>query len=638
MADKIYQHLEEQQLFPEEQKGCKKGSRGTKHQLLIDKMVIKNCKRRKTNLAMAWIDYRKAYDMVPHTWIMECLALAGVAPNVMVLLSKSMSHWKTVLTAGSDVLGEVDIRRGIFQGDSLSPLLFVMCLIPLTLILRETKGRYHLGKDKGSLNHLMFMDDLKLFAKDQRELDSLVNTVNIFSKDIGMEFGLKKCGVVGMKRGKLAKCTGIVIPDGGTIKTVEKDGYKYLGILELDGILHNDMKSKLKGEYLRRLRKTLKSKLSAKNVVMAINTWAVPVMRYGAGIINWTKCELQGIDRKTRKLLTIYKMLHPRGDVDRLYLPRESGGRGLIGVEDCVRTEENSLASYIANNTDELMAPCRRENVLQASDGENVKALKEKRMAERKDKWQSKPLHGQILRQTEDIRDTASWDWMRKGELKKETEGLITAAQEQALRTNAIKANIDKQNVSPLCRMCGLKEETVSHIICECSKLAQIEYKRRHDNVARIIHWELSKLHGLPHTDKWYEHDPNKVTEANGIKLLWDFNIQTDKVIEHRRPDIVLVDYKQRQCNIIDIAVPGDARTKDKEKEKVEKYQEIKREISRLWNVKVSVTPIVIGALGIVTTNLKKHLKQVGLIVRVDLLQKAALLGTARILRKVLDM
>ena len=67
LLEKIYDHFEAQHLFPEEQKGCRKGSRGTKEQLLVDKMVMRNCKRRKTNLAMAWTDYKKAYDMVPHS-------------------------------------------------------------------------------------------------------------------------------------------------------------------------------------------------------------------------------------------------------------------------------------------------------------------------------------------------------------------------------------------------------------------------------------------------------------------------------------------------------------------------------------------------------------------------------------------
>ena len=73
---------------------------------------------------------------------------------------------------------------------------------------------------------------------------------------------------------------------------------------------------------------------------------------------------------------------------------------------------------------------------------------------------------------------------------------IITAPQDQALRTNAIKATVEKQNLSPLCRMCGEKDESVGHLVGECSKLAQAEYKHRHDNVARMIHWNIANSSG----------------------------------------------------------------------------------------------------------------------------------------------
>ena len=92
LSEKMYYHFEMGQLLSEEEKGCRKRSRGTKDQLLIDKMVLRNCKRRKTNLAMAWIDYRKAYDMVPHSWILETLELTGIATNIQRLVRESMQN------------------------------------------------------------------------------------------------------------------------------------------------------------------------------------------------------------------------------------------------------------------------------------------------------------------------------------------------------------------------------------------------------------------------------------------------------------------------------------------------------------------------------------------------------------------
>ena len=91
---------------------------------------------------MAWIDYKKAYEMVPNSWIIECLDLFGVTENIKTFSVNSMENWKIMLCLGNSELGEVEIKGGIFQGDSLSPLVFVLALIPLSLILRKAKAAY----------------------------------------------------------------------------------------------------------------------------------------------------------------------------------------------------------------------------------------------------------------------------------------------------------------------------------------------------------------------------------------------------------------------------------------------------------------------------------------------------------------
>ena len=122
--------------------------------------------------------------MVPHSWILECLALFGVAENIRVLLVNMTKSWQTFLTSNGVNLGEVNIKRGIFQRDSLSPLLFVKALLPHTLILRKATAGYHFT-DKTKINHLLLMDDLKLCGKrDEAQLESLTQTVRIFSHDV----------------------------------------------------------------------------------------------------------------------------------------------------------------------------------------------------------------------------------------------------------------------------------------------------------------------------------------------------------------------------------------------------------------------------------------------------------------------
>ena len=118
-----------------------------------------------------------------------------------------------------------------------------------------------------------------------------------------------------------------------------------------------------------------------------------------------------------------------------------------------------------------------------------------------------------------------------------------------------------------------------------------------------------------------------------------DFTIQTDKVLEHRRLDIVVIDKEKKECIIIiDLAVPGDQNITAKEQEKITKYQDLRIEVEKQWDVEAVVVPIVVGALGTVSKELEKHLKRIDIPLVVPCLQKAALLGTAFILRRVLGI
>ena len=141
IADQIYAHLDQEKLLPEEQKGCRKGSRGTNDLLYIDRGVIKENKSRNKNLAMAWIDYKKAYDMVPHSWIIECLDLFGVAENIKSLLVNSMEKWKVMLCSGNSELGEVEIKRGFSR----------RFFIPFSVCFSIDSIKFDFKKGKGSI-------------------------------------------------------------------------------------------------------------------------------------------------------------------------------------------------------------------------------------------------------------------------------------------------------------------------------------------------------------------------------------------------------------------------------------------------------------------------------------------------------
>ena len=213
------------------------------------------------------------------------------------------------------------------------------------------------------------------------------------------------------------------------------------------------------------------------------------------------------------------------------------------------------------------------------------------------------------------------------------------AAQDQALRTNVIKSRIDKQDVSPMCRMCGKREETIAHVVAECEKLAQNQYKNwRHDRVGRIIHWELCRRYGFKCTEKWYDHIPKGVLENEKSKILWDFRIQTDQQLNHNRPDIVIHDKEKNESKIIDVSCPFDGRVIDREEEKKGKYKDLRREVAKLWSVgNVVIIPIVVGALGTLSRNFKTYVEGLEMRQLTSLLQKTCILGTVKIIRRTLD-
>ena len=132
----------------------------------------------------------------------------------------------------------------------------------------------------------------------------------------------------------------------------------------------------------------------------------------------------------------------------------------------------------------------------------------------RKLKWE-KQLYGRFKRLINTIPHEKTWTWLRKGNLKRETKYLLITAQDNAIRSNHIKAIIDKTRQNSKCRLCGDRVETTNHIISECSKLAQMEYKVRHDWVGKVIQWEMCKKLKFDHTNKWYIHNTVPVLENN---------------------------------------------------------------------------------------------------------------------------
>ena len=674
MTDRTYKHLEQNSLFPIEQKGCRRGSYGCKDQLMINKMILENCKKRKRNMSCAWIDYKKAFDSVPHDWILKSLELVKVSPKLIQFLEYNMNQWKTTLTLthenGELLCDNIKIRRGIFQGDSLSPLLFCISLIPLSLELNDSTYGYTINNKR--LSHLFYMDDLKLYAKNDSELEGLLKIVKGFSDDIGMEFGLDKCAKATFKKGKLVSSVHTELDESTVIKDLENEkAYKYLGVDESDGIQHAKMKEKLRKELVRRTRLILKTELNSKNKITAINTLVIPVITYSFNIINWSISDIKRLDTKIRKLMTAHSMHHPKSDIDRLYIPRSNGGRGLTQLELSYKTSTIGLYRYL-NLTDDWMVRMvldhSRDSKLysvvkqakkfareldldleiefegQLKVTENAKKLK--KIAKENGKkdldrtWRSKPLHGQYALRTQkaDVDLSATHQWLRSAGLKAETEGFLMAAQDQTLFTRNYQANVIHNGADPNCRFCSKSTETIDHLISGCTILAPNEYTDRHNRIGQYLHWKICKHYNIDTPDRWYEHKPLPVINTPEVTILWDFAIHTDRTIQANRPDIVVRETLTTTCLLIEISVPSDANISTKEFEKMRKYKDLEIETSKMWQKKTRTIPVIVGALGMIKKETKAYINEIPGGVSLAEIQKIALNSTAHILRKTLSM
>ena len=205
----------------------------------------------------------------------------------------------------------------------------------------------------------MYMDDIKLFAKIENELETLIHTIRIYSQDIGMEFGIEKCALLVMKSGKRHLTDGIELPNQDKIRMLaENDTCKYLGILEADTIKQVEMKKNPKRISQENQKTTRNKALQQKPYQRNKYLDCTPCY-----ILKWAREELRQMDQRTRKLMTMHKALHSKDDVDRLNVPRKEGGRRLATIEDSVdisiqrledytEKHERGLITTIRNNTD----------------------------------------------------------------------------------------------------------------------------------------------------------------------------------------------------------------------------------------------------------------------------------------------
>jgi hypothetical protein len=233
-------------------------------------------------------------------------------------------------------------------------------------------------------------------------------------------------------------------------------------------------------------------------MIKAINTYATPVLTFSFGIVKWTNTDLEKLQIKRRTLLARYRFHHPRSAKERITLPRQMGGRGLIDITQLHDKQVQLLQTYFLN---EQVTSALHAAVVQADDrytpldlfhvNENELATNEEYTNTVKRQRSQKALHRRhpydLSQQHVDIE--ASKKWLRGADLIAGTECFLKAIKDQViLSRNHKKYILKRPNINELCRRCGKESETIQHITAGCEQLAPTEYLKRHDGIAKIIH------------------------------------------------------------------------------------------------------------------------------------------------------
>ncbi|XP_045466652.1 uncharacterized protein LOC123675347 [Harmonia axyridis] len=622
----VNKHLRTHNLMAPEQGGGRIKTKGSKELLVIDYIITKQARKKLRNISVAWVDYHKAFDSVPHSWLLRVLEIHGIDKGIINLLDFLMCTWRTSLSVrvGDEIKksNNIEINRGVFQGDTLSAVWFCMALNPLSMLLKNTKYGYIIDKPRQiRVNHSLYIDDLKLYGANSDQLRRLLEIVSQFSDSIGMSFGIEKCATLDVIRGKIQNerlATTLMnqtfIPSLGV-----GDSYK-ITIL-------------------------LKSKLNARSLFTAINIWAMPTITYSFGILTWSTTELKEMDRAIRSLLTQSGVHHPHSSVIRLYLPRHQGGRGLLSLEDVHKENIKSLRKYfLQRNSPFLRAIGEADQHLSALRlSEPDVQCSDRSMEQLIEEWNAKALHGRYpgCLKKEEVNRVESLTYLRAGYLYPETEGRLLAIQDQVMPTRMYQKHIAKLDIpSDRCRKCLRAPETIQHITSSCPILASREYLERHNSMARIYHQKIALNLGLLR-DETPNHlyAPKTLMENARYKLYWDSALVTDRSVMHNRPDITLFDNQRKTCMLLEFTIPADDNITRAYTEKITKYGDLAFQLKEMYDLKkISILPLIISTNGMVEAHLPENTKR--LCLQPDVVstsQKQVILSTTRIVRKFLQ-
>ena len=321
-----------------------------------------------------WVDVAKAYDSVSHKWLLRTLQMHKIPTAITNTIMKLSTLWKTrlrVKTQSGVVLTEpIQFKRGIYQGDTLCPLLFIMCVSPMSWKLRTLPG-YKLTKPLDiSISHGMFIDDLKFYSSSERQQGIKLALTHQMMDNMGLTMAAKKTKTITMVRGKrVEKDEGLQLADDVVIEDLGDNLYKFLGVDEAEQQENKVVLKKAETEVIRRVSVILNTPMSDHNKISAINIFALPVLTYFMPVIYFSQDDLNEIDLKIKRLLTERGARHPQHLNTLLYAARSLGGRGLKQISTTYKETKIKAALRLETSNDPKLQAVRQFQVIKEKKG-----------------------------------------------------------------------------------------------------------------------------------------------------------------------------------------------------------------------------------------------------------------------------
>lgn len=586
------------------QMGTRKQCQGAKEQALINKNLNK---KYNNELKTSWIDIRKAYDSVRHDYLLGCITKLKMPNQLIEFVKNALKNQRTNLICAKKEIGQVKIANGILQGDAMSSILFVLVMEPLSRILNERCPKLKIEEEDGT-NHLIFIDDIKLLAEKESTLVKMCKLTGEALKKMGFNINQDKSA----NNVNNNECFGKVVDD---VK-----GYKHLGILENSkNLVMAENKNLLTTKVFEKAENLCKTKLNARNLFRALNEYAISTLNYYIGLVPFEPDEFENLDKGLRRILKNNNIIWQACNIDRLYIERNHLGRGLQNIADKAETILFDLSRYLDTGirTKTILNQEKRdmthfgliEDYLKYKyeftneEAINRKEIIRRQQQKRLERIDLKKMHGILFKDEENVLDIKESSlWLLKGNISPQQEGMYTKIQDRNIFFDGKK-----------CPHCNQGPKSVDHLATSCGRMLNYDYKKRHNDIVRCIHFMYVKKYGLHPGKRIKNYKVENTIYNDRVRIKSDTTIITENRIENNKPDLMIHDLKTNKITLVEVGVTNKRIVSTTEVTKSRKYELLASELKLMYKADVTVVPIVITWDGLVTNFFKSHARRLDL-------------------------